>query len=91
MANEVPELWVKAEHTEWQLGHFHKKRNLFWMDIDERFGTIIRVLPSLSGTDAWHHGRGYIGNNRSAQMHIYGEKSGYKGHFQININELKLN
>lgn len=91
MANEVPELWVKAIHTEWQIGHFHKKKTLFWMDIDERFGTIIRVLPSLSGTDAWHHGRGYIGNTRAAQMYMYGEKSGYRGHFQININELKIN
>ncbi len=59
-------------------------------DIDERFGTIIRILPSLSGTDSWHHEKGYVGNTRAAQAYAWGRDTGYKGHFQVNVNELKI-
>jgi hypothetical protein len=91
MASERPELWAKATHTEWHIGHLHKAKSMNWVDIDERFGTIIRILPSLSGTDAWHHEKGFVGNTRAAQAYAWGKETGYKGHFQVNVNELKIN
>lgn len=90
MASERPELWAKAKHTEWHIGHLHKSKSMNWVDIDERFGTIIRILPSLSGTDSWHHEKGYVGNTRAAQAYAWGRDTGYKGHFQVNVNELKI-
>ena len=63
---------------------------IYLVDIDERFGTIIRILPSLSGTDAWHHEKGFVGNTRAAQAYAWGKETGYKGHFQVNMNELKI-
>jgi hypothetical protein len=89
MANEQPELWAKAKHTEWHIGHLHKAKSMNWVNIDERFGTIVRILPSLSGTDSWHHEKGYVGNTRAAQAYMWNKENGYRGHFQVNINELK--
>jgi hypothetical protein len=90
MASERPELWAQAKHTEWHIGHLHKSKSMNWVDIDERFGTIIRILPSLSGTDSWHHEKGFVGNTRAAQAYAWGRDTGYKGHFQVNVNELKI-
>ena len=88
MASERPELWAKAKHTEWHIGHLHKQKSMNWVDIDERFGTVVRILPSLSGTDSWHHEKGYVGNTRAAQAYVWSKENGYKGHFQVNVNEL---
>ena len=89
MAKEKPQEWAKAEYTEWHTGHLHKNKSLNWVDIDERFGTIVRILPSLSGTDSWHHEKGYIGNIRSAQAYAWSKEYGYKGQFQVNLKEIK--
>jgi hypothetical protein len=89
MAKEKPQEWAKAEYTEWHTGHLHKNKSLNWVDIDERFGTIVRILPSLSGTDSWHHEKGYIGNIRSAQAYAWSREYGYRGQFQVNLKELK--
>ena len=89
MAKEMPQEWANAEYTEWHTGHLHKSKSLNWVDIDERFGTIVRILPSLSGTDSWHHEKGYIGNIRSAQAYAWSKEYGYKGQYQVNLKELK--
>ena len=88
MAKEMPREWAEVEFTEWHTGHLHKSKSLNWVDIDERFGTVVRILPSLSGSDSWHHRNGYVKNIRSAQGYMWGYETGYKGHFQVNINEL---
>tara|TARA_B110000285_G_C15135957_1_gene626926 strand:+ start:473 stop:1744 length:1272 start_codon:yes stop_codon:yes gene_type:complete len=89
MAKEKPQEWAKAEYTEWHTGHLHKSKSLNWVDIDERFGTIVRILPSLSGTDSWHHEKGYIGNIRSAQAYAWSKEYGYRAQFQVNLKEIK--
>jgi len=91
MATEKSKEWSNVIHTEWHIGHVHKSKHVKWLDVDERFGTVIRVLPSLSGTDAWHHEHGYVGNTRSAQSYIYSKESGYRGHFQVSVSELDIN
>lgn len=88
MAREMSKDWAEVQFTEWHTGHNHKSKSMTWVDIDESFGTVVRILPSLSGTDSWHHKKGYVGNTRAAQGYIWGFKTGYKGHFQVNINEL---
>jgi|15BtaG_2_1085339.scaffolds.fasta_scaffold00010_43 hypothetical protein len=88
MARERSEDWAEAKFTEWHVGHFHKRKSMSWVDIDENFGTVVRVLPSLCGTDSWHHSKGYVGNIRAGQGYFWGKESGYKGHFQVNLNEI---
>jgi hypothetical protein len=91
MAKERPEDWSQVKFTEWHIGHNHKRKSLSWVDIDENFGTVVRILPSLCGPDSWHHGKGYIGNIRAGQGYFWGKQTGYKGHFQVNLDELIKN
>ena len=59
MADEARDLWAKADHREWHIGHFHKKKELRFVGLDAFRTTVVRVLPSLCGTDAWHYKKGY--------------------------------
>jgi hypothetical protein len=65
MSNEVPELWGQSKYREWIVGHFHKEMLL------EDMGVTVRVLGSITGTDAWHYKKGFIGALKAAQGLIF--------------------
>ena len=69
-AQEEPALWAATTYREWHVGHTHHQ------SIKEHMGTIVRVLPSLSGTDRYHHDHGYIGAKRIAQAILFNENTG---------------
>jgi hypothetical protein len=83
---------------EWHLGHFHKKKTVNIraksenkLDknilLDENLGTTIRYLSSLSGTDSWHHKKGYVGINKAAEGFIWNYHNGLVSQFNVNIIE----
>jgi hypothetical protein len=84
MATGARALWGAAKFCEIHTGHFHKRKETKFVDIDENSGTRIRVLPSLSGTDAWHHGKGYT-SRRGAEALIYHPTRGNVGNFSHNL------
>jgi hypothetical protein len=84
MATERPDLWAKTTTHEWQLGHFHKSKATEHVSVDTHDGVVVRVLPSISGRDAWHHRKGYVGR-RAAEAYLYDKKTGYAGHFSANV------
>ena len=54
IAGEVPELWGLAKHRYIFTGHFHTEREF------PTFGDVtVYRMPSLAGTDGWHHKHGY--------------------------------
>ncbi len=55
MSVEAPEAWGKTRLREWHTGHLHK------LSVDEEQGVTVRRLPSLTATDAWHKGEGFVG------------------------------
>jgi predicted phosphodiesterase len=59
MAYEAREAWGRTDRRLWLTGHWHSQITT------ETHGVLIRHLPSLSGTDEWHHRSGYVGNRRS--------------------------
>lgn len=81
MAQEMPKQWATATHKEWHLGHLHKKSEDRYNAGDTHMGVVVRVIPSLSGTDAWHAKNGYVKNARAAEAYIWGKHKGYIGHF----------
>ena len=87
MATERPEQWARTKHREWHLGHFHSRRCRDWMSVDEHNGTVVRILPSLSGTDAWHHEHLYVGSTRAAEAYLWSKDRGYSGHFSASARE----
>jgi hypothetical protein len=87
MATEVPQLFAKAKCREIHLGHFHKAKQTVHMPLDEHQGVRVRVLPSLSGTDSWHHMKGYVKNIRAAEAYLWGLNEGLTGTFSSSVKE----
>jgi len=87
MAAEVPDLWAATTWREIHLGHYHRARQTVHRTTDEFGGVRVRVLPSLSGTDAWHYRKGYVSNKRAAECYLWHESDGYAGHVSANVQE----
>jgi hypothetical protein len=45
-------------------------------DVHEEMGVTIRRCRSLSGTDAWHHNLGYVGNVKAAEGFAFSKTLG---------------
>jgi hypothetical protein len=82
MAHEVPDLWAKASYREIHLGHFHLRRQTRFTATDTHGSTVVRILPSLSGTDAFHHSHAYRAP-RASEAYLWGKDTGYAGHFSV--------
>jgi hypothetical protein len=77
-----------SDHHEWHLGHYHKAKETRFVAGDSFGGVRVRILPSLSGTDAWHYKRGYVGETKALEAYLWGKKSAYAGHRSINATTL---
>lgn len=86
MATESKEAWAATEYREWLIGHFHKGAQMSWNSQDEFNGVQIITLPSLSGTDFWHHKHGYVGNIPRAVGRLYHKDNGLEAIFNWNSN-----
>jgi len=87
MAAEQREAWGRVEFTEWLTGHYHKVKEQQFTSADTHGGTVVRTLPSLSGTDAWHYRNGFVHGRRAAEAYLYSKERGYVGHFNSNVRE----
>lgn len=88
MATTCPEDWAQTTHREWHIGHYHKKKETRFVAGDTWNGVAVRILPSLSGTDAWHHRKGYCNNKRAAEAYLWHPEEGYAGHLSVNAEDL---
>jgi len=86
MASEAPDAWAKSKHREIHVGHFHKRKQTQYLAGDTFGGVTVRVLPSLSGTDAWHFSKGYVKGLRAAEAYLWSKRGGYTGHLSANRN-----
>lgn len=78
MATERPKEWAGAICREWVLGHMHRSRQWITKPIDSHAGTVIRVLQTITGTDSWHHRKGYVGTRQAAEA-LYYDRHGFSG------------
>ena len=81
IATEEPELWGQSKYREIHIGHKHKKMQMHWINVDTMPGTVIRMIPSIAGTDAWHHQRGYIKSYHAAEAYLWEKDHGVIGQF----------
>jgi hypothetical protein len=84
MATEKPELWANSKCRQFHLGHFHSRKTTKYLDVQEFQGFTVRILPSLSGTDAWHNSKGYM-SMKSAVAYLYSKDNGLVAEFSHNI------
>lgn len=92
MATDIPSkpLWSQTKFHEWHVGHIHRKRNVKYelnkvTELNENLGVTIRYLSSLTGTEEWHHKKGFIGNNKAADAFIWNYEYGLVAHINTNI------
>lgn len=87
MAAEVPDLWAAATTREFHVGHLHKSKVTQPLWVDDYAGCTIRVLRSLSGTDAWHASMGYVGNPKGAESFIWKKSGGLRANIFHTVAE----
>lgn len=93
MANDTASKkhWSNTKFHEWHVGHIHRKRNVKYSVLDknrelnEDLGVTIRYLSSLTGTEEWHHKKGFIGQVKAADAFIWNDEYGYVAHLNSNL------
>jgi hypothetical protein len=84
MAVESSGLFAQATNREMFVGHFHRKQSSYY-PLTETNGVTVRWMPALSGPDAWHKLKGYVGAKQQALGIVYNE-SGYDAEFAIDCS-----
>lgn len=79
MAAEAPEMWSNAKYKAFFTGHLHHE---LVKDIN---GVKIFQMPSLSGSDRWHHNNGYEGSTRSLHAYVIHSEKGIKSTLMANV------
>lgn len=85
MAQERASDWAETKAREWHLGHKHTVSAKVVGHLAEHTGVRVRVLPSLSGSDAWHSQMGYVHNIKSAEAYLWHKERGLIGVSYYNI------
>ena len=81
VAAEEPRLWAAATTREVHLGHFHRSKVTEPVYVEDLPGCTVRVLRSLSGTDAWHSSMGFVGNMCGAEAFLWRKRGGLRANF----------
>lgn len=86
MPLEVPELWSKSKWREWQTGDKHHKKEIRTsLKEDESTGVMVRILRSLTSSDAWTFDKGFVGAQRASEAFIRHFEKGLIAQFTTSI------
>ena len=75
MQYEAPEEWGRTSCREWLIGHKHIE-GVLKLAVEEENGVVIRNIPSLTGTDAWHKKVGFTMARKKTIAFIYDYEKG---------------
>ncbi|MGI9554870.1 MAG: hypothetical protein ACR2M6_02745 [Vampirovibrionia bacterium] len=79
IANEKAEMWGKTKWRYIFTGHFHTERELPTFG-----GVIVHRMPSLAGTDDWHHRKGYS-SRKSLIGYVIDKEEGLVSKEMVNV------
>ena len=87
---ESKPMWSETKFHEWHLAHIHRKRNVKYeinksRELNEDLGVTIRYLSSLTGTEEWHHKKGFVGSIKAADAFIWNDIFGLVAILNTNI------
>jgi hypothetical protein len=93
MASDIESkpLWSETTFHEWHLGHIHRKRDMKYITLDksrmtnEDLGVTVRYLSSLTGTEEWHHKKGFVGATKAGEAFIWNDETGMVAHLNANL------
>lgn len=83
-ATEKTDIWANTKFRFCQLGHFHKNKKINYLSVDDYQGFQIQIIPSLSGTDAWHNTKGY-NSLKQAKAFLFDREDGLIAEFTHTI------
>lgn len=78
MISDVPKDFAECRFRAFRVGHFHKKRERVYNRGDTHGGIEIQVVPSLSGTDAFHFDHGYVGSIKASMGFVIDPERGIR-------------
>ena len=67
IAAEFARQWGQTSYRYARLGHFHHRKTIAPVALDEVSGLEVTYLSSLAAPDAWHSDGGWVGTNRGMQ------------------------
>ncbi len=85
------EYWAKSKFREWHVGHIHRKRRVDYTILEknrvltEDLGVTVRYLSSLTGTEEWHHRKGFVSQIKAAEAFIWNYDRGLIANLNTNI------
>ena len=94
MASDIESkpMWSETIYHEFHVGHIHRKRDVKYNAIldkqkmtDEDLGVTVRYLSSLTGTEEWHHKKGFIGALKAGEGFIWNDETGLIAHLNANL------
>lgn len=85
MAQEATDLWSDTKYREVHIGHFHHKKNVNFIESEDFKGIMIRQMGSITGIDAWHAKKGFIGNIKAANAFLWNEEKGLVAIFESHV------
>lgn len=88
MATDRPQDWAETTTREFHLGHVHHESEHVWKyrNSDSVRELVVRTLPSISSTDAWHRACNYK-SVLAAECHYYHRTKGRYGYDVYTVQE----
>lgn len=86
LADEAAADWGPGQYREIHMGHRHKAKELSFKSADTYSSVVVRTIPSLTATDAWHHRQGFVGTPKSAQLYVWHRENGLEAIHDIHMD-----
>lgn len=84
-AIEFPKEWGDCVHRILYTGHYHGRKTKEVITENEEHGFITRIIPALTSSDYYHYHNKFVGNSRSALLHIHHPEKGLIGEYTYTV------
>lgn len=85
MAEEQKEAWSNTNYRFWFLGDKHHTKEYLMLRSKDYVGAKVTYLRSITPTDNWHSGAGYIGVPKTTNLILFDIEKGEKANFSFNV------
>lgn len=84
-AVEFPTEWGVSKYRMLYTGHYHGRKTTQFVTENEQNGFVTRIIPALTSSDYYHYHNKYVGNTRSAILHIHDAAKGLISEFTYTV------
>jgi hypothetical protein len=84
-AVEFPNEWGTSKYRMLYTGHYHGRKTTQFVTENEQNGFVTRIIPALTSSDYYHYHNKYVGNTRSAILHIHDSEKGLISEFTYTV------